>query len=194
MTDRISCCREMPLGRALAISILFALSCPLRAFGLDFKGVELGNTLWASQERAVFGELDCNPFDFAPGEYQGYVLDLQTAVPGARRVCVATTSIATVPAEVTIILGPARRVMRLTFQFDGQEYDRVVEAMKAKWGEGLVDSRDEFDESVWWDFEDGSSVSVHQTPGDAGSGVIDVDNLVGLAEYSLAVATPAGDL
>lgn len=173
-----------------AVTLLWSAS----AGAVDFKGVELGQTLWASAERSVFGKLDCNPLGLDPDDYQAYIREMRAIFPGAQRVCSATTSIATVPSDVTVVLGPSRRVLRMTFQFDGEHYKRVVDAMTAKWGEGLVDTRDMNDESVWWDFEDGSSVSVHQTPGAWEYSDNTETVTVGLAEYSLPVATPAGDL
>jgi len=70
-----------------------------------------------------------------------------------------------------------------------------VTAMTEKWGEGVEEVREEHDKSVWWDFDDGISVSVHLTPyADDASNSTDDILLVGLAEYSLPVTTPAGDL
>lgn len=164
------------------------------ASAVDFKGVELGQTLWASTERSVFGKLDCNPLGMDPEEYQAYIREMRAVLPGAQSVCSATTSIATVPSDVTVVLGPSRRVLRMTFQFAGEHYERVVNAMVAKWGEGLIDTRDANDQSIWWDFEDGSSVSVHETPGQSASSDFDTPVSVGLAEYSVPVTTPVGDL
>jgi hypothetical protein len=164
------------------------------AKALDFKGIELGEALWISEERSVFGTLDCNPMQMEPNEYQVYLQEMQSVVPGVRKVCVANTSIATVPADVTVVLGPSRRVLRLTFQFAGENYSRVTEAMTSKWGEGIVEVRDQFDESVWWVFDDGSSISVHQIPGDDDTTVVDDSSSFGLVEYALPATTPEGDL
>ena len=174
-----------------AVLLLLAGASGL-AYAVDFKGVVLGKTLWASTERIVFGVLDCNPLKLSDEDYPGYILEMQALVPGVQKVCVATTSIATVPADVTVLLGISRRVLRLTFQFDGQHYPLVLKAMSDKWGEGLHEVRGEADESMWWDFSDGSSVSVHHTPAedDGRDGV----EYIGLAEYALSVTTPAGDL
>lgn len=194
MIDPVDVQKEPRLCAAILIAAIVCLAGSTSALALDFKGVELGQTLWASQERSVFGELDCNPLGLSQDEYRSYVREMRSVMPEARKVCAASTSIATVPADVTVVLGPSRRVLRLTFQFDGEHYTRVVDAMTLKWGAGLVDTRNRFDESVWWDFEDGSSISVHQTPGDIGADEENETSLVGLAEYTLALATPAGDL
>ena len=154
------------------------------ANAVDFKGVELGGTLWASTERLVFGDLDCNPLKLSEGDYQDYILEMQGFVPGVRQVCVAETSIATVPADATIMLGQSRRVLRLTFQFAGQSYPLVLKAMSDKWGEGVHEVRGEGDESMWWDFSDGSSVSLHHTPAESEGS--DSMASVGLAEYSIS--------
>lgn len=182
------------IRRFSALLAVVAMSWSGSASAVDFKGVELGQTLWASTERSVFGKLDCNPLGLDPDEYQAYIREMRAVLPGAQNVCSATTSIATVPSDVTVVLGPSRRVLRMTFQFAGEHYERVVNAMVAKWGEGLIDTRDANDQSIWWDFEDGSSVSVHQTPGETGSSDFDTPVLVGLAEYSVPVTTPVGDL
>lgn len=162
------------------------------AFGVEFKGVELGQPLWLSEERAVFGQLDCNPMQMSPDEYREFVEELKVTMPDVRKVCAGSTSIATVPADVTVLLGPSRRVLKLTFQFAGADYSRVVEAMTAKWGTGIAEVRDVNDESVWWDFDDGAMVSVHVTPGAADA--TDAVPIVALAEYSVAVLTPTTDL
>jgi hypothetical protein len=113
---------------------------------------------------------------------------MQYVVPGVRQVCSGSTSIATIPADATVLLGASRRVLRLTFQFTGDEYRRVLNAMTTKWGEGVPEVREEHDESVWWDFEDGATVSVHQVPSE------DDEHVIGLVEYSVSVTTPDGDL
>jgi hypothetical protein len=164
------------------------------AKALDFKGIELGEPLWISEERSIFGTLDCNPMQMEPNEYQFYLQEMQAIVPGVRKVCVANTSIATVPADVTVLLGPSRQVLRLTFQFAGENYSRVTEAMTSKWGEGVPEVRDQFDESVWWVFADGTSISVHQVPGDDDATYVENASSFGLAEYALPATTPAGDL
>ena len=164
------------------------------AWAVDFKGVKLGDPLWMSVERSVFGTLDCNPMQLDPDAYQGYLQELQQIMPGARKVCTGATSIAAVPAEATVVLGELRRVLRLTFQFAAEDYSQVLTAMMEKWGEGVEEVRDENDKSVWWDFDDGISVSVHLTPYADASNSTDDNLLVGLAEYSLPVTTPSGDL
>ena len=164
------------------------------AMALDFKGIELGQPLWMSEERSVFGTLDCNPMQMEPNEYQVYLQEMQSDVPSVRKVCVANTSIATVPADVTVVLGPSRRVLRLTFEFAGENYSQVAEAMTSKWGKGVVEVRDRFDESVWWVFDDGTSISVHQMPGDDDTTDVKDSSSFGLAEYALPATTPAGDL
>ena len=175
-----------------AAVLLLLAGVPGLANAVDFKGIELGGTLWASTERFVFGDLDCNPLQLSEQDYQDYVLEMQALVPGVQQVCAAKTSIATVPADVTIMLGLSRRVLRLTFQFAGQSYPLVLKAMSEKWGEGVHEVRGEADESMWWDFSDGTSVSLHHTPlEDEGH---DGAASVGLAEYALSVTTPAGDL
>ena len=164
------------------------------AWAVDFKGIELGKTLYVWDEQSVFGRLDCNPRQLDPDAYQDYIEEQQQLFPGARKVCTGSTSIAAIPAGATVVLGASRRVLRLTFQFAGEDYSQVLTAMMEKWGEGVEEVRDENDKSVWWDFDDGISVSVHLTPdADASSSTDDI-LLVGLAEYSLPVTTPAGDL
>ena len=174
-----------------AVLLLLASASGL-AYAVDFKGIELGGTLWASTEKIVFGGLDCNPLKLSEEDYPDYILEMQALVPGVQKVCVATTSIATAPADVTVLLGLSRRVLRLTFQFEGQHYPLVLKAMSDKWGEGLHEVRGEADESMWWDFSDGSSVSVHHTPAedDGRDGV----EYIGLAEYALSNTAPADDL
>ena len=164
------------------------------AKALDFKGIKLGSHLMVAAERSAFGTLDCNPMQMETNEYQIYLQEMQSVVPGVRKVCVANTSIATVPADVTVVFGSYRRVLRLTFQFAGENYSRVTEAMTSKWGEGVVEVRDQFDESVWWVFDDGSSISVHQIPGDDDTTVVEDSSSFGLVEYALPTTTPAGDL
>jgi hypothetical protein len=174
-----------------AVLLLLAGTSGL-AYAVDFKGVVLGKSLWPPTSKIAFGVLDCNPLKLSEEDYQGYILEMQALEPGVQKVCVATTSIATVPADVTVLLGKSRRVLRLTFQFEGQSYPLVLKAMSEKWGEGVHEVRDGADESMWWDFSDGSSVSVHHTPAedDGRDGV----EYIGLAEYALSVTTPAGDL
>ena len=191
MTDRAA---GRSVRRRCVLLAAAALLWSGGACAVDFKGVELGETLWASAERSVFGELNCNPLGLEPEDYRAYIREMRSVLPEAQRVCSGATSIATVPSDVTVVLGPSRRVLRLTFQFAGENYKRVVDAMTAKWGEGLVDTRDMNDESVWWDFEDGSSVSVHLAPGAFDYPEDTETASVGLAEYALPVATPAGDL
>ena len=174
-----------------AVLLLLAGASSL-AYAVDFKGVELGNTLWASTERIVFGDLDCNPLQLSEQDYQDYVLEMQALVPGVQQVCVANTSIATVPADVTVLLGKSRRVLRLTFQFAGQSYPLVLRAMSEKWGEGIHEVRGEADESMWWDFGDGSTVSIHHAPvQEAPESAVAA---VGLVEYALSNTAPADDL
>jgi hypothetical protein len=160
------CSRLLPL--------LITLFLSGGAWAVDFKGVELGQHLRLGAERSAFGRLDCNPMQLDPVAYQGYLQEMQQVMPGARKVCTSATSIAAVPAEATVVLGASRRVLRLTIQFAGEDYSQVL---------------------MWWDFDDGISVSVHLTPyADDASNSTDDILLVGLAEYSLPVTTPAGDL
>ena len=174
-----------------AVLLLLAGASGL-AYAVDFKGVVLGKPIWPPTQKVAFGVLDCNPLQLSEQDYQDYVLEMQALVPGVQQVCVGTTSIATVPADVTVLFGLSRRVLRLTFQFEGQHYPLVLKAMSDKWGEGLHEVRGEADESMWWDFSDGTSVSLHHTPlEDEGH---DGAASVGLAEYGLSVTTPAGDL
>lgn len=187
--------RITQLPSALIVLILIAvmiMSTESRA--LEFKGIELGKRLWTTEEISIFGELDCNPMQMDPDEYEVYLQDLQFVVPGVRQLCVATTSIATVPADVTVALGAARQVLRLTFQFAGENYTQVIDAMSSKWGEGEAEVRDQFDESVWWIFDDGTSISVHQMPGSDDASQIEDFAPIGVAEYSLPPVTPEGDL
>ena len=177
------------LRRAAALIALTALSG--LAHAVDFKGVELGETLWLNLERDVFGALDCNPLQLGEAEYQEYILEMQAVVAGAQQVCVATTSIATVPSDVTVVLGLSRRVLRLTFQFAGTNYPLVLRAMTDKWGDGVHEVRGEKDESMWWDFSDGSSVSVHRSPTEDSRSEM---SSVGLAEYMLSTNKPTQDL
>ena len=180
------CSRLLPL--------LVALFLSGGAWAVDFKGVELGQYLLLGAERSAFGRLDCNPMQLDRDAYQGYLEELQQVIPSAREVCTGSTSIAAIPAEATVVFGAFRRVLRLTFQFAGEDYSQVLTAMMEKWGEGVEEVRDEHDKSVWWDFDDGISVSVHLTPyADASNSTNDIV-LVGLAEYSLPFTTPAGDL
>jgi hypothetical protein len=172
--------------------LLLLAGAPSLTYALDFKGVVLGKTLWASTERIVFGVLDCNPLKLSEEDYPNYILEMQALVPGVQKVCVATTSIATVPADVTVLLGKSRQVLRLTFQFEGQHYPLVLKAMSDKWGEGLHEVRGEVDESMWWDFSDGSTVSIHHAPmQEAPESAV---SAVGLVEYALSDTTPADDL
>jgi hypothetical protein len=183
------------LTSAPALLVLVAmLFLSSGASALDFKGIKLGETLWLIDEKSVFGTLDCNPMQMSTDDYKNYLREMQAIVPGVREICAAAASIANIPADVTVLLGPFRRVLRLTFQFAGEDYADVIDAMTQKWGEGLVEVRDQYDESVWWDFDDGTSVSVHQTLDSNGNTSGDNLSLIGLAEYALPTATPAGDL
>ena len=174
-----------------AVLLLLAGTSGL-AYAVDFKGVVLGKPLWPPTSKIAFGVLDCNPLNLSAEDYPGYILEMQALVPGVQKVCVATTSIATVPADVTVLLGSSRRVLRLTFQFEGQHYPLVLRAMSEKWGEGVHDVRGEADESMWWDFSDGSSVSVHHAPvQEAPESAV---STVGLVEYALSDTAPADDL
>jgi len=164
------------------------------AKALDFKGIELGKHLIISAERSVFGTLDCNPMQMETNEYQLYLQEMRFVMRGVQEICVANTSIATVPADVTVVFGSYRRVLRLTFQFAGENYSQVTEAMTSKWGAGVVEVRDQFDASVWWVFNDGTSISVHQIPADDNTTVVEDSSSVGLAVYALPATTPAGDL
>ncbi len=65
--------------------------------------------------------------------------------------------------------------------------------MTEKWGKGVPEFRNQFDESVWWVFNDGTSISVHRLPVDD-STYVDDSSPIGLAEYALPAITPAGDL
>lgn len=179
---------------SLLLPLLAALFLSGGAWAVDFKGVKLGDPLFPYKERSVFGTLDCNPMQLDPDAYQGYLQELRQVIPGTRKVCTGATSIAAVPAEATVVLGELRRVLRLTFQFAAEDYSQVLTAMMEKWGEGVEEVRDENDKSVWWDFDDGISVSVHLTPYADASNSTDDNLLVGLAEYSLPVTTPSGDL
>ena len=129
-----------------------------------------------------------------PDAYQHYLNELQQVAPGVRKVCNGSASIAAVPADVTVVLGNSRRVLRLTFQFAGEDYLQVFTAMMDKWGDGIVEIRDEHDKSAWWDFDDGSSVSVHLIPDADASTSTGRKVSIGLAEYALSLKTPAGDL
>ena len=179
----------MWLRHAAALIALTAVSG--LAHAVDFKGIELGETLWLNEEKDVFGTLDCNPLQLSETEYQDYMMEMQAVVPGAQQVCVATTSIATVPSDVTVVLGLSRRVLRLTFQFAGTNYPVVLRAMADKWGDGIHEVRGEQDESMWWDFSDGSSVSVHRSPTEDSRSHM---SSVGLVEYMLSATTPTQDL
>ncbi len=172
-----------------------ALSGAPAASALDFKGITLGKSLLINTERQVFGGLDCNPMGLESPEYAVLVADMQAVVPGARQICVASTSIAAVPADVTVVLGSARRVLRLSFQFAGSEYPQISRAMEGKWGPGIADVRGEHDRSLWWEFEDGAVVSLHEYPNqESQSSGQEAAAGVGLAEYSLPTLTPTGDL
>jgi hypothetical protein len=120
------------------------------AWAVDFKGIELGTYLNFVHESRVFGTLDCNPMQLDRDAYQGYLEELQQVIPSAREVCTGSTSIAAIPAEATVVFGAFRRVLRLTFQFAGEDYSQVLTAMMEKWGEGVEEVRDEHDKSVWW--------------------------------------------
>ena len=178
------------LRRAVALVVLAIYSGLTHA--VDFKGIEIGETLWPDRQRDVFRDLDCNPLQLANDDYQAYMLEMQALVPGAQKVCLATTSIATVPADVTVVLGLSRRVLRLTFQFEGANYPLVLRAMSQKWGDGIREVRGESDESVWWDFSDGSSVSIHRSPAEGEPSGSPVS--IGLVEYALTVTAPRDDL
>ena len=173
---------------------LAALFLSAGAWAVDFKGIELGDPLWITEERSVFGTLDCNPMQMDAAAYQAYLQEVQQDIPGARKVCIGSTSIATVAANATVILGGSRRVLRLTFQFAGADYPQVLTAMMDKWGEGVAEVRDEHDESVWWDFDDGTTISVHLIPETDAASSTGSTATIGLAEYSVPVTTPAGDL
>jgi hypothetical protein len=179
---------------AIVLFLIVVMIMSTEARALDFKGIELGKQLWTLQERSVFGVMDCNPMQLDADEYEVYLQELQFDLPGVRKECVATISIATVPADVTVALDSYRRVLRLTFQFAGQDYTQVIDAMTSKWGEGLVEVRDQFDESVWWVFDDGTSISVHQVPGTDDANHVEDFAPIGIAVYSLPPVTPEGDL
>ena len=186
--------KRRPRPGSQLLLLLVALFPAAGASAVDFKGIELGVPLWLTEERSVFGALDCNPMQLEQGAYQDYLLELQQVVPGVRKVCTGSTSIAAVPADVTVLLGTSRTVLRLTFQFAGEDYLQVLTAMTNKWGEGIEEVREEHDKSVWWDFADGTSVSVHLVPNVNASSPEDGDLAIGLAEYSLPETTAAGDL
>lgn len=194
MTRLTKKCRSRCRPGYRLLPLLATLFLPGGAWAIDFKGIELGVPLWMSAERSVFGALDCNPTRLDPQAYNDYLQELQQVVPGVRKVCTGSTSIAAVPADVTVLLGTSRTVLRLTFQFAGEGYPQVLTAMTSKWGEGVEEVREEQDKSVWWDFDDGTSVSIHLMPVADASSATDSHYLIGLAEYSLPVATPAGDL
>lgn len=178
----------------LKLLVVLALLVTGDALAADFKGIELGQPLRLTQEKFVFGTLDCNPNQMSPDDYQAFVQELQAVVPGVRRVCVGSTSIAAVAADVTVLLGASRRVLRMTFAFDGQHYSQVTDAISQKWGDGMESAPEEAEPSLWWVFDDGTSISMHRTsPGaapDPGSAAAQV----GLVEYTLQETTPAGDL
>jgi hypothetical protein len=176
----------------LYLIVMMIMSTEARA--LEFKGIELGKPLWPSVGKSVFGKLDCNPRQLDADEYEVYLQEFQFAMPGVRKMCVATTSIATVPADVTVALGSSQRVLRLTFQFAGENYTQVIDAVSSKWGEGEAEVRGQFDESVWWIFDDGTSISVHQLPGADDANHVEDFAPIGVAVYSLPPVTPEGDL
>jgi hypothetical protein len=194
MTELMTKMELQSWRRSRLLPLLITLLFSGGAWAVDFKGIELGDPLWVTEEHSVFGTLDCNPMQLDPDAYQGYLQELQQVVPGARKVCTGATSIAAIPADATVVLGASHRVLRLTFQFAAEDYSQVLTAMMEKWGEGVEEVRDENDKSVWWDFDDGISVSVHLTPYADASNSTDDNLLVGLAEYSLPVTTPSGDL
>ena len=172
----------------------WAFLCSQSAWAVDFKGLQLGEPMMLYAERQVFGTLDCNPMGLEPPAYAAWLAEMQSVTPGAQQICVASTSIAAVPADVTVVLGSARRVLRLTFEFAGEHYPQILRAMEAKWGAGLPEVRGEQDQSMWWEFEDGAVVSLHQHPiENAPEDAADVA-AVGLAEYALPTLTPTGDL
>jgi hypothetical protein len=177
-------------ARLVGLLLITFFATPL--YAVDFKGIDIGQPLWIGDERSVFGVLDCNPMGLEVEQYERYLLELQSIMPGVRKICYASTSIATIPADATVLLGTSRRVLRLTLQFAGNEYPRVVEAMTSKWGDGIAEVRDEFDKSIWWDFEDGTTVSAHQVPPESATNPD--KRPVGLVEYSVPVVTPESDL
>jgi hypothetical protein len=189
---------KMPTRHFAAITVLmFSLLLPVlckAASPVVFKDIRLGESLMIYQERSVFGVLDCNSMQASPEEHQVYLREMQQVMPGVRQVCAGVTSIAAVPAEATVLLGASRRVLRMTFQFAGEDYPQVLDAMTAKWGEGIVEVFDEHTESYWWIFDDGISISVHQAPADTDPESAEDLVLIGLAEYSLPAESPAGDL
>jgi hypothetical protein len=177
------------LFKAAIVMLVSILLVTTEAAAVDFKGIEIGEPMRRVDESAVFGQLECNPLQMNSDEDSQYVQDLQTNTPGVRQMCVASTSIATIPAEVTVLLGSSRRVLRLTFQFSGQEYPHILRAMTEKWGEAVREVYDNADESVWWVFNDGRSISVHRVRGTASASAV-----VGVVEYAMPTTTPAGDL
>ncbi len=197
LTDMIELLKNKTRHLISVAILMFSLLAPLlsgAAPAVDFKGIRIGQTLGMAEDRAVFETLDCNPMQMSPEEHQIYLREMQRVMPGVRAVCAGVTSIATVPAEVTVLLGSYRRVLRMTFQFRSEDYPQVLDAMTVKWGEGVAEVYDEYDKSVWWYFDDGISVSVHQIPVDADPDSAENPILIGLVEYSLPAVSPDGDL
>jgi hypothetical protein len=182
----------MTIGLTALVSVLLLVSG--NAVATEFKGIKLGETLRKFDESSVFGPLDCNPMRMDPDDYHQYVQEMQSIVVGVRQVCMASTSIATVPADVTVLLGSARRVLRMTFEFDGEDHEQVLAAMVEKWGEGVEEFYDNADEVVWWVFGDGSSISVHKLRANAGNATSGDTAFAGLVEFALPDTTPASDL
>jgi hypothetical protein len=180
-----------PLTALAFVVVLFVTGY---AEATEFKGITLGETLRKFDESSVFGSLDCNPMRMDPGDYHQYVQEMQPIVVGVRQVCMASTSIATVPADVTVLLGSARRVLRMTFEFAGEDHEQVLAAMVEKWGEGVEEIYDNADEVVWWVFGDGSSISVHKLRANVSNAASGDAAIAGLVEFALPETTPAGDL
>ena len=68
--------------KPLFFAAVLILSAEAKA--LDFKGIELGKHLIRSAERSVFGTLDCNPMQMEKNEYQLYLQEMQSVMPGVR--------------------------------------------------------------------------------------------------------------
>ena len=64
------CCSRL----FLPLAILFLSGT---AWGIDFKGIELGKPLRITEELSVFGRLDCNPMQMDPEEHKSYLQELQ---------------------------------------------------------------------------------------------------------------------
>jgi len=189
VTTRIT---RMTAGLTALVSVLLLVSG--NAAATEFKGIKLGETLRKFDESSVFGSLDCNPMNMVPDDYSQYVQEMQSVVVGVRQVCTASTSIAAVPADVTVLLGSSRRVLRMTFEFSGVDHAQVLAAIIEKWGEGVEEVYDNSDQVVWWIFDDGSSISVHHLRSSGSDTKNGNSAIVGVVEFALPDTTPASDL